>query len=318
MDYRILGSIEAIADGAAAELGPPKQRALLAILLMHVGEIVPTDRLIDLLWGERPPRTAGHSIQIYVSDLRKTLEPLAGDRVIVTRQPGYQLLAERESIDAHRFERLVEEGTRTLESGDRDRGASLLRQALGLWRGPALSDFAYEEFAQPYIHRLHDLHLDAIEELAAVELEAGRTTDVVPLIDAAIRDDPLRERSRELQMLALYRSGRHAEALRSYQKLRELLDDELGLEPSPPLKRLQERILLHDRSLALDAGEPSTSVGAGTRTRACGLSQRRTPLTSSAEKPWSNACWAGSGTVPVSSPSSGRPARASRVSSRPA
>jgi DNA-binding SARP family transcriptional activator len=256
MDYRILGSLEAVADGAAIELGPPKQRALLAVLLMHAGEIVSTDRLIDLLWGDGAPRTAAHSVQIYVSELRKALEARADGPVIVTRQPGYQLQVPVDSIDALRFERLVEEGARTLEAGDRDGGAATLRSALGLWRGPALSDFAYEEFAQPYIRRLNDAHLDAIEILASAELDAGRSTEVVPLLDAAIREDPLRERSRELLMLALYRSGRHAEALRSYENLRELLADELGLGPSPPLQRMQERILLHDPGLlpAPDAG----------------------------------------------------------------
>ena len=229
---------------------------------MHAGEIVPTDRLIDLLWGDRPPRTAAHSVQIYVSELRKALEPLADGQVIVTRQPGYQLQTVPESIDALRFERLVEDGARALEAGDRDGGAVLLRSAVSLWRGPALSDFAYEEFAQPYIRRLNDVHLDAIEILAGAELQAGRTTEVLPLLDAAIREDPLRERSRELLMLALYRSGRHAEALRSYQKLHELLDDELGLEPSPPLQRLQERILLHDPGSMPAPGGGSASVRA--------------------------------------------------------
>lgn len=248
MDFRLLGSLEVSVDGALAQLGPPKQRALLAILLLHAGEIVAIDRLIDLLWGENPPRTAPHSIQIYVSDLRKAIEGLGGKRILATRPPGYQLDADPASIDVSQFERLVEEGTRKLRAGDLE-GTDELRAALRLWRGPALSDFAYEEFAQPYIRRFHDMHLDAIEELAAAELEAGRTSDALPLLDAAIREDPLRERSRELLMLALYRSGRHAEALRTYQQLRSQLVEELGLDPSPPLQRLQERILLHDPSL---------------------------------------------------------------------
>jgi DNA-binding SARP family transcriptional activator len=261
MHFRILGALEAGANGTLAELGPPKQRALLAILLMHVGEIVPTERLIDLLWGERPPRTAAHSVQIYVSELRKALEPFAGGRLIATRPPGYQLDTEPQSIDAREFERLVEDGTRKLQSGDRAGGAAALRSALALWRGPALSDFTYEEFAQPYIRRLHDLHLDAIEELVDAELESGRTTEVLSLLDSAIREDPLRERSRELLMLALYRSGRHAEALRTYQRLRSLLDEELGLEPSPPLQRMQERILLHDPSLLPEPDMAPSSSG---------------------------------------------------------
>ena len=258
MEFRLLGALEVSAKGAVADLGPPKQRALLAILLLHAGEIVPIDRLIDLLWGERSPRTAAHSIQIYVSDLRRALESLGGGReVLATRAPGYQLDTDPETIDARRFERLVEEGTRQLRDGDPGGGAEALRTALRLWRGPALSDFAYEEFAQPYIRRFHDLHLDAIEQVAAAELEAGRAAEVVPMLDAAIREDPLRERSRELLMLALYRSGRHAEALRTYQQLRTVLVDELGLDPSPSLQRLQERILLHDPSLLPQPEQPA-------------------------------------------------------------
>ncbi|HEX5039015.1 MAG TPA: BTAD domain-containing putative transcriptional regulator, partial [Candidatus Limnocylindria bacterium] len=257
MEFRLLGALEMSANGAVADLGPPKQRALLAILLLHVGEIVPVDRLIDLLWGEHPPRTAAHSIQIYVSDLRRAMESLGGQRILTTRAPGYQLEAASDSIDARRFERLVEDGTRLLRDGDREAGTELLRSALRLWRGPALSDFAYEEFAQPYIRRFGDLHLDAVEQAAAAELDAGRAAEVLPLLDAAIREDPLRERSRELLMLALYRSGRHPEALRTYQQLRTVLADELGLDPSPSLQRLQERILLHDPTLLPPDAEPA-------------------------------------------------------------
>ena len=249
MEFRVLGALEAGAGAAVAELGPPKQRALLAILVLHVGEIVSIDRLIDLLWGEDPPRTAAHSIQIYVSELRKAIEPLAGRRLIHTRAPGYQLEATADEVDAKRFEALVAEGMGRIGSGDRVAAIAAFRSALQLWRGPALSDFAYEEFAQPYVHRFHDLHLDAVEALAAAELEAGQTSGVVPLLEAAIRDDPLRERSRELLMLALYRSGRHPEALRTYDKFRDLLVEELGLEPSPPLQRLRDRVLLHDPNL---------------------------------------------------------------------
>ena len=257
IDFRLLGALEVSANGTAADLGPPKQRALLAILLLHAGEIVPIDRLIDLLWGESAPRTAAHSIQIYVSDLRKALESLGGRQVLATRPPGYQLDTDPDTIDARRFERLVQEGTRKLRDGDLAGGADVLRDALRLWNGPALSDFAYEEFAQPYIRRFHDLHLDAIEQVAAAELEAGRAAEVVPMLDAAIREDPLRERSRELLMLALYRSGRHAESLRTYQQLRTALVDELGLDPSPSLQRLQERILLHDPSLVPQPEPPA-------------------------------------------------------------
>jgi basic membrane lipoprotein Med (substrate-binding protein (PBP1-ABC) superfamily)/DNA-binding SARP family transcriptional activator len=257
MSFRILGSLAAeTSDGVAVALGSPKQRAVLAVLLLHVGELVPAERLVELLWGDAAPRTALHSIQIYVSELRRILQPVAGDAAILTRPPGYQLAIAPDELDARRFERLVAEGARALTDGRRAEGVSLLQDALRLWRGPALSDFSYDDFAQPYIRRLHDLHLDAIEELASAELADGSPGSAISLAEAAIQEDPLRERSRELLMLALYRTGRHAEALRTYQKLRELLDEELGLDPSPPLQRLQEQIILHDPALGAPRSEP--------------------------------------------------------------
>src|SRR5262245_9162031 len=259
MDFRLLGAFEVSAGEVTADLGPPKQRALLAVLLLHAGEIIPTDQLIELLWGNSPPRTASHSIQIYVSNLRKAFEGLGENGVLSTRSPGYQLDAQADSIDVRQFEALVRDGTRKLRDGDPDAGSAEIRAALRLWRGPALSDFTYEEFAQPYIRRLHDLHLDAIEDLAAAELDAGKSADVLPLLDAAIREDPLRERSRALLMLALYRAGRHAEALRTYEQLRVVLSEELGLDPSPPLQRMQERVLLHDPTLV---ASPSAEAAA--------------------------------------------------------
>lgn len=258
MQFRILGAIEAGGPSVMVDLGPPKQRALLAVLLLHCGEIVPTERLIELLWGDDAPRTAAHSIQIYVSELRRALQPLGRGRLIITRPPGYVLDAPPDLVDAHIFGRLVDEGLSRVTSGDTESAAEALRSALALWHGPALSDFVYEEFAQPYIRRLNDLRLDAIEGLAAAELGLGRTSEALSLVEVAVREDPLRERSRELLMLALYRAGRHAEALRNFQQLRELLDEELGLEPSPPLRRLQERILRHDPTLL-----PQTQVAVG-------------------------------------------------------
>jgi DNA-binding SARP family transcriptional activator len=262
VEYRILGSLEVVANGTVADLGPPKQRAVLAVLLLHANEIVPTDRLIDLVWPERPPRTAVHSIQIYVSELRKAIEPLAGCAALATRPPGCVLEADPESIDAGRFTRLVEDGLRRLGDGDPGGSVTVLRSALALWGGPPLSDFTYEEFAQPHIRRLSELRLAALEELAAAELDLGRAVQALPLIESAIAMDALRERSRELQMVALYRSGRHAEALRIYQQYRRLLADELCLEPSPALRRLEERILLHDRSLDPRAPAPAAHAGA--------------------------------------------------------
>lgn len=250
MEYRVLGSFEVISDHGHVGLGPPKQRAVLAILLLHVGEIVPTDRLIELVWGEHPPRTAAHSIQLYVSELRRALGSDHRGPVIETRSPGYLLRVEPDRIDARRFEERVLEGTRAIAAGDPARGAAALGAALDLWRGSPLPDFTYEGFAETEIRRLEGLHLHAIEELAAAELELGRPQDALTLLEGATTQDPLRERSRELQMLALYRAGRHAEALRVYQRFAGLLAEELGLDPSPSLRRLQERILLHDPTLA--------------------------------------------------------------------
>ncbi len=250
MRFRILGALAAeTTDGTPVPLGQPKQRALLAILLLHVGEIVSIDRLVELLWGDGAPRTAEHSVQIYVSELRRALLPVSGEQVILTRPPGYLLQVAADEVDARRFERAVVDGAAALAAGRQAEGRALLTDALRLWRGPALYDFSYEEFAQPYIHRLTDLHLNAIEELAAAELSDGRPGAAIPLLEAAISEDPLRERSRELLMLALYRLGRSAEALRTYEKLRGVLAEELGVEPSPPLRQLQERIILHDSSL---------------------------------------------------------------------
>ena len=256
MEYWLLGTLEAVSDGSRIEIGPPKQRAVLAVLLLHAGEIVPTDRLIEQVWGEHPPRTAAHSVQLYVSDLRKALEPVAGGAVIETRPPGYLLRVEPGCVDAGRFEELVAAGDRAFGSGDVAGAAAVLAEALDLWRGSPLSEFAYEEFAQAEIRRLEGLRLHAIEELAWVELELGRPEQALARLDAAIADDPLRERARELQMLALYRAGRHAEALRAYQRFASQLAEELGLDPSPGLRRLQERILLHDPDLA-PATEPA-------------------------------------------------------------
>ena len=249
LQFRILGSLSVVGNGSVAALGPPKQRALLAILLTRIGEIVPVERLIELLWGTAAPRTADHSIQIYVSDLRRAFEPLGGSDLLVTRQPGYVLDLDPDSVDAWRFERLVKEGTRLLEDGDQDAGRSKIREALGLWSGPPLSDFPYEEFAQPVARRLTEERLTAVEAYAAASLEAGRITEALDLLTAAVQDDPLRERARELMMLGLYRSGRHADALRSFHALRTELTDEFGVDPSPSIRALYDRILAHDPSL---------------------------------------------------------------------
>lgn len=257
--YRLLGPLEVRFNGRAVDLGPPKQRALLAILLQHAGEVVSTERLIELVWGDDPPRTAVLSIQIYVSGLRRALEPVGADAALVTRPPGYLMHADRDSIDVLRFRRLVAAGSNAA-AGDPERGAALLREALELWRGAPLSDFVYAEFASDSVRELEELRLDAVEQLAAADLARGRAQDVLLLVEAAIREDPLRERLRELQIMALYRCGRHPDALRAYQAFRRQLDGELGLAPSPSLQRLNDRVLLHDPSLAPTATTAPVSV----------------------------------------------------------
>jgi basic membrane lipoprotein Med (substrate-binding protein (PBP1-ABC) superfamily)/DNA-binding SARP family transcriptional activator len=247
MNFRILGTLQAEVDGRLVDLGPPKQRSLLAILLLNANQSVATDRLIDLIWGDAPPRTAAHSIQIYVSALRKLFDD--NDGRIETRSPGYRLKVHPEELDSLRFQRLV-------ESGDVDG----LRQALQLWTGEPLSDFAYEDWAQPHTRRLQGLWARAVEMLAEGELEDGRVTAVPDLLHGLIASEPLREEPRRLLMLALYRGGRQAEALRTYRDFRRLLIDDVGVEPSPDLTLLEEQILLQDPALGGRRSSPATAV----------------------------------------------------------
>ncbi|HKY48960.1 MAG TPA: BTAD domain-containing putative transcriptional regulator, partial [Acidimicrobiia bacterium] len=247
MNFRILGSLQAEVEGELVDLGPPKQRSLLALLLLNGNQTVATDRLIDLIWGEFRPRTAAHSIQIYVSALRKLLSDNGGR--IETKSPGYRLKVHPEELDSLRFQRLVEGGE-----------VEGLRQALQLWTGEPLSDFSYEEWAQPHIRRLRGLWARAVEMLAEGELEDGRVTAVPDLLDGLIASEPLREGPRRLLMLALYRGGRQAEALRAYRDFRRLLIDDIGVEPSHDLVLLEEQILLQDPALVGRRSSSATPV----------------------------------------------------------
>jgi YVTN family beta-propeller protein len=207
---------------------------------------VSRDELIDGLWGERPPATAAKSIQIYVSQLRKAL----GSDVLVTRPTGYALELDSHLLDLQRFQRLVDDGKAALAAGRPADAAAKLREALSLWRGAPLADFSYEPFAQAEIARLEDLHLDALEERIDADLALGRHGDLTGELEAMVAKHPLRERLRGQLMLALYRSGRQAEALAVYQETRRLLVDDLGLEPSRELQELEQAILRHDDALA--------------------------------------------------------------------
>jgi DNA-binding SARP family transcriptional activator len=241
LDFRILGPLEVGDDGTPIALGGRNQRALLTFLLLHPNESVSSERLVDALWGEHAPRTATTSLQNAVSQLRKLLGP----GVLHTRPSGYVLELAEDQLDLARFERLVRDA-RTAEPGDR---ASLLREALALWRGPALADCALEEFAQTEIHRLEDVKLAAFEERLEADLELGRHAELVGELDGLVRRHPLRERLRGQLMLALYRTGRQAEALGAYHDARRTLIEELGIEPGPELQGLYGSILRQERSL---------------------------------------------------------------------
>ena len=247
MRFGILGSLE-VAD-ADGPLGIPaaKQRALLAVLLLHVNEPVSADRLIEDLWGERPPAAARKALQVQVSRLRKALGDGA-DRVI-SQPNGYLLRTEPGELDLDRFERLAGEGREALVAGDPERAIERLREALAAWRGPALADFAFDSFAQPEIGRLGDLRLAALEDRVDADLACGRHAQLVGELEALVSEHPMRERLQRQRVLALYRAGRQAEALDAYRAARARLIDELGLEPTPALRQLEEAILTHDPSL---------------------------------------------------------------------
>jgi DNA-binding SARP family transcriptional activator len=259
VDFRILGPLEVVDGGRVLPLGGSRQRTLLALLLTRANEVVSTDRLIDELWGEQPPRTALNALHYHVSQLRKVL---GGTDAIVTQDPGYLIRVGPNELDLLRFERLVDEARRAPP----DLAARLLRDALGLWRGPALADLAGERFAQAEALRLEELRLGALEQRFEADLALGRHAELVGELEALVREHPLRERLRAQLMRALYSSGRQAEALTVYRDTRNLLVDELGIEPSPALQELEKAILRHDRALAPAVGvaaSASTSLGPG-------------------------------------------------------
>ncbi len=253
MEFRILGPLEVWDGGAEVSLGGPKPRALLAGLLLHPNEVVPTDRLIDELWGEDSPEDAAAALRVNVSRLRKALP----QDVLTTRSPGYVIRVEPDELDLHRFERLVDEGRSLLARGLAADASERLRDALSLWRGPALADFAYESFAQAAIARLEEIRLAAVELRIDADLALGRHDELVGELEALVAEHPLRERLRRYLMTALYRSGRQAEALDAYQDARRALVDELGIDPSPALQELERAILRQDPSLDVEAPAPA-------------------------------------------------------------
>jgi predicted ATPase/DNA-binding SARP family transcriptional activator len=255
MEFRILGPLEVWEASRPIPLGGAKQRALLAILVLEANRVVSTDRLIELLWGNEPPETVGNTLQVCVSQLRKILEPThqrgTPYAVLVSQPPGYAVHATSDQIDYLRFQLLVSEARERGIKADPKAAADLLRQALGLWRGPPLADFATERFALAEAKRLDEMRLGAVEDRIEADLALGRHVQLVGELEALVSEHPLRERLRAQLMLALYRAGRQAEASEVFHKTRAVLVDELGMEPGAELQKLLKAILNQDPALDL-------------------------------------------------------------------
>jgi YVTN family beta-propeller protein len=254
MNFRLLGDLEVLIDGQRLPLAGHKQRALLAVLLVHANQVVGPDRLIEDLWGDEPPARAAKSVQVHVWRLRKALVEAggaeAGERLL-TRASGYVLRVDQGELDVEELGRLVSEGTAALRDGQFERGGDLLREGVALWRGPPLAEFAYDSFAQQEVERVNELHAQAIQGRIDADLALGRHALLVGELEALVAEHPLAERLQAQLMLALYRSGRQADALDVYRQARRRLLDDLGLEPGEDLKRLQAAILSHDPNLDL-------------------------------------------------------------------
>jgi DNA-binding SARP family transcriptional activator len=267
VDVNILGPLE-VRDRQGREVRLPagRERSLLVLLLIHRGDVVSADRIVDALWGARPPGTAAKAVQGYVSHLRRALElergPGDAEALLLTRSPGYVLRADV-GVDAARFERLAGDGRRALEDGGAAEAARLLDEALALWRGPALADFAFDDFAQDEIRRLEEMRLSATEDRNDALLRLGRHRELVGELDSLVAAHPLRERLRGQAMLALYRSGRQVDALQIYRDGRRLLAGELGLEPGPELQRLERAILAQDPTIEVPAPPAPPAPPAG-------------------------------------------------------
>jgi DNA-binding SARP family transcriptional activator/outer membrane protein assembly factor BamB len=253
VELRILGPFQAF-DDSGREVGLPtgRERALLAALVLRRGEVVSVDSLVEALWGDTAPSTAVKAVQGYVSHLRRVL---GSDGALITQAPGYALRVPAEAVDAHRFETLAAEAWRTLQD-DAEAALGAFARALAFWRGPALVEFAFADFAQREIRRLEELRLETVEGRFEAMLQLGRHGAVVAELETRVAEHPLRERLRGQLMLALYRSGRQAEALEVYRDVRRLMADELGLEPGGELQRLERAILAQDPSLDAPVAHP--------------------------------------------------------------
>ncbi len=258
MEFRILGPLEVVEAGRNVALGGLKQRAVLALLLLNANAVVPRGRLVDELWGGEPPKTAEATLRVFVSQLRKALPH--DEEIIQNRAPGYLVRLDPDTLDLTRFERLLAAGAQALERGEAETAARRLREGLALWRGEPLADFPYEPFAQAPAARLEAMRLGALELRIEADLRLARDVELVPELEGIRRAHPFRERFTGQLMLALYRSGRQADALRVYDETRRQLDAELGIEPSRTLQMLQRSILRQD--ITLNPVEPPAAAPA--------------------------------------------------------
>ena len=286
MRFGILGPLQVIGDdGRELALGGRMPRAVLALLLLRANEVVSSDQLVEELWAGAPPASGAKGLHVHVSRLRRALAAGHSDpdgERLVTTAGGYVLRVGPEELDVQRCERLIGEGRSLLAAGRPDQALAALSGALELWRGDVLADFQYDAFAQGEIARLGELRAAVLEERIAVEMLLGREAQVLGELERLVRDYPYRERLRGQLMVALYRTGRQAEALAAYRAARSALVDELGIEPSVELRQLHEAILAQDRALLqTDPGQPAPPAGAATDGRAPGhvhLPVQATPL----------------------------------------
>lgn len=269
MDFRLLGPLEVWDDGRELHVSGRRERCLLALLLVNADHVVPTERLIDVLWPEGGPETALNTLQVFVTRIRRTLEPEREQRapaqILVTRAPGY-LLRVGDGSDVRRFEKLADEGRRLLASSP-EQAVDVLGRALDEWRGDPLDEFAAMPFAIGERNRLVERRLTAVEQRIEAQLALGRHADIIAELETLVAANPLREGLRAHLMVALYRSGRQADALRTYTLMRERLVEELGIDPSPQLRALERAILVQDAALSA----PAATAGSG----APGRPQRR-------------------------------------------
>jgi DNA-binding SARP family transcriptional activator len=266
LQFAVLGPFRVDLDGQAVPLGPRLQRTLLAILVVEARRVVPADRIVGLLWHDEPPGAATASLQAYVSQLRRVLEPgrppRAPARVLVTRDPGYLLEAADNQVDAPRFQALARQAHHDLEAGDPGTAAARLEEALALWHGDPLAEFAGEPWVVPVAVRFAEAHDLALEDRVDAWLALGRHAQAASELEAMVQARPLRERRWEQLVVAAYRSGRQADALRAYQRCRTVLGDELGLEPGPGLRRLEAAVLAQDPALDWRSEGPAPAVAA--------------------------------------------------------